>query len=130
MLSANFNSINLCRDKTPLHTLEAINTSIGIFLASPFLYDDNKESGNRCLYTGIMDGDWLWTNRCNTDNIWQAWDLKPINGNQNRFYLVHKPTGRCAKIFSNSSNSNVYSTSCTKDSSMIWSWINESMTVF
>lgn len=105
--------------------MEIINAPNGAkLLASPFMNDENKESGDRCFYTGSNDGDWLWTDRCSTDNPWHGWELRPVNGNQNRFQLVHKQTGRCAKIVSNAGNSNVYSTACTTDSTMIWSWID------
>lgn len=117
------------RDDTPLDTLEIIKTSIGELIASPFLNDENKQSGNKCIWTGMEDGDLVWTDSCSTDNPWQAWELRPVNGYQNRLQLVHRPTGRCAKIISNSSNSKVYTTSCYADSSMIWSWVDEASSV-
>lgn len=115
----------LYKNKTPLETLEIINVPNGKLLATPYLYDENKESGNRCFYTGVNNGDALWTDRCgNLDNPWHVWEFRAVNGNQNRFQLVHKVTGRCAKIVSNASNSDVNSLPCTTDSSMIWSWVD------
>lgn len=101
-----------------------MNVPNGKLLASPFLNDENKESGDRCFYTGSADGGYLWTDRCSTDNPWHVWELRAVNGNQNRFQLVHTQTGRCAKPVSTAGNSNVYSLSCTTDSAMIWSWVD------
>lgn len=114
----------ISRDKTPLDTLEIIDVPNGKLLASPFLNEDNMESGDRCFYAGTNDGGGLWTDRCSTDNPWHVWELRAAHGNRNRFQLVHKQTGRCAKMASNANNSNVYSTACTTDAAMIWSWVD------
>lgn len=113
------------RGKTPLDTLEVMSSVYGSLLATPFLNAENTESGDTCFWTGTNDGDYLWTDRCNTENSWQAWILRPVNGNTNRFQLVHNPTNRCAKPVSNDSNSYVTSVAaCTTDSSMVWSWVD------
>lgn len=69
----------------------------------------------------MNEGDTLWTDRCG-DNPWQYWELRPINGNANRFQLVHKETQRCARVMANSSDSYLESRACTTDATMVWSW--------
>ncbi|XP_037033578.1 A disintegrin and metalloproteinase with thrombospondin motifs 9-like [Bradysia coprophila] len=112
------------KDKTPLETIEIKTAQSGQkLLATPFLYNDNQESGDRCFWTGQNEGDMLWTDRCGSNtNPWHYWDLKTIDGNPDRFQLVHSVTGRCARVMSNASDSYIYSTQCGTDSSMVWSW--------
>jgi hypothetical protein len=116
----------MIRDKTPLNTLEIKTAPDGtILLASPFLADDNTESGDRCLYTGNADGGLLWTDRCSFDNPWHGWQLRAVNGDPARFQLVHKVTGRCAVPESSAEGSNVSSRQCDSgNQGMIWNWLD------
>jgi len=77
----------------------------GVTLGTPFTNDRNQESGDKCLYTGNAEGNAIWSDRCNTDNPWQVWELKSVGGG--RSLLVHKLSGRCAKPQSRSEGSSV-----------------------
>lgn len=91
----------------------------GKYLSTPFLNDDNKESGDRCFWTGNADGNTIWTDRCNTGNPWHGWEFRNVNGG---FLLVHKVTGRCAK--GGSIGANVPTYNCNSgDNSMVWNYV-------
>lgn len=111
---------NIFRTKTPLDTVEVRDYTYGKMLATPFLFNDNNESGDKCFWTGTNNGDAIWTDRCDAGNSSQGWEFRPVNGNQNRFQLVHKLTGKCAKPTANSIGSNIQSCNCTSNNNMIW----------
>lgn len=109
------------RDKTPLDTIEVIDFN-GKRLATPFLYNDNNESSDKCIYTGTGPNDIIWTDRCGDNtNPWHAWDFKPVNGDANKFQLVHRVTGRCVRPGANPSDY-VFTGPCTTDANLVWTW--------
>ncbi len=113
------------RDSTPLNTLEVRQGPHGTLLATPFLHNDNTESGERCLWTGGGEGDTLWTDRCSFDNPWHGWELRSVNGDKNRFQLVHKVTGRCAVPESSGEGSDIKSYKCDPgNQGMVWNWMD------
>lgn len=104
-----------------MDTLEIIDGPNGKLLATPLLTDENKESGNRCFWSGVGEG-WLFTDRCDTGNPYHEWGFIPVNGNANRFQLLHLYTGKCALPSSNTIDSYVHTLPCTSETNMIWSW--------
>ncbi|KAJ6634292.1 A disintegrin and metalloproteinase with thrombospondin motifs 16 [Pseudolycoriella hygida] len=114
------------RQVTPLDTFEILNTDddeAGLqLLASPYLDDENKESGDKCLWIGDKEGDSLWTDECDTDNDWQTWKLEPVEASSEKFYFASGQTGKCLQPVSESSESLVQAVECTGDNNLEWRW--------
>jgi len=82
---------------TPLHRFEMNGTSTGGFtFGTPFSFNRNEESADKCLKVGTTNGDPLSTDRCSRTDTSQLWVWK--SGQVNKTYVLsHKASGRCAK---------------------------------
>lgn len=94
----------------------------GKLLASPYLDEENTKSGNKCLYIGEGETDYLWTDECDSDEPLQIWYFKAVKNNSDKLYLVSGHSGKCMKPVSNSSGSSVQAVDCTSEKDLIWKW--------
>lgn len=105
-----------------MDTLEILNADDGQLLASPYLHNENKESGDKCLWIGEEETDALWTEICDYTEQSQIWNFQPVKKNSEKFYLVNAYSGKCIKPITNGSGSLVHSVDCASDKDMIWKW--------
>lgn len=118
-------TLNQCvfSEITPLDTIEIIDTDDdGKLLASPYLDNENKESGDKCLWIGEEEADRLWTDICDVTEEWQIWNFEPVKKNSEKFYLVNAYNGKCVRPTSHRSGSMVQSIDCSSDNDLIWKW--------
>lgn len=106
-----------------MDTLEIIDTDDdGKLLASPYLDNENKESGDKCLYIGKKETDRLWTDICDSTEEWQIWNFEPVKKNPEKFYLVNAYNKKCVRPISHRIGSSVQSVDCSSDNDLIWKW--------
>lgn len=96
----------------------------GVLLASPYLHKENTKSGDKCLWIGEGKSDTMWTEKCDSKEAWQIWNLEPVKKKSDKFYLVNAYNGKCVKPISNGNGYLVQAVSCTSDSDMAWKWFD------
>jgi len=72
-----------------------------------------------CLWAGIGENSKVLTDRCNLENPWHLWNLRPLGGNKVQW--VHKETGNCVGAPSMSNGTDLRTTKCNlDDKTQIW----------
>lgn len=102
--------------------MDADDYDDGVLLASPYLHNENKKSGDKCLYIGEEETDVLWTDKCDSTEPWQIWSFVPVKRNSEKFRLVNSYSGQCVKPITNDHGSFVQSVVCTSNNDLIWKW--------
>lgn len=82
------------RDRSPVQRFVLTQGFRGLLLAAPFSTRDGTRQGERCLYTGNADGQYMWTERCNPNCPSFAWELEAV---ENGYLLRHAYFKLCAR---------------------------------
>ncbi|ODN06444.1 A disintegrin and metalloproteinase with thrombospondin motifs 13 [Orchesella cincta] len=101
---------------TPLDRFVLTDEPLGKTLATPWSSLDATENGDKCVYTGYIEGGGMWTDRCNVQNPWHGWDFIDVGNGE--FMISHRITKRCAKP--DGVNINTYSNCNKNDPTMRW----------
>ncbi|CAL8143682.1 unnamed protein product [Orchesella dallaii] len=105
------------RAGTPLDRFVLTDESIGKTLATPWNTPNATETGDKCVFTGVCEGDAMWTDRCNAENSWHGWDFIDVGNGE--YMISHRNTKRCAKP--NGDHVRTYKNCDRNDRSMRWS---------